>query len=755
MGPADAPIVGKKNLATVINQQDETAAGRGIGGTGGGIDGYYDGPGLSETTRHILTLVRRNLLLIATIVAAAIGVAVVMTMLQTPMYTATTSVQINNQSEQVLGDQLGDQQNQDASWDTDRFLNTQLEILRSRGLAERVARRLNLYSDDRFLSAMDLPPFNANQTEAQRRMLVLNLLRGGFSVNLPRETRIAQISFNSTDPAYSAKIANAFAEEFIQSNLQRKFDSSAYARKFVAQQMEEARVRLENSERDLNAYARQAGLIRTRSASGAGANGTSGSSDGGTGSVTAASLSQINEAANTAKAAVTAAEAKWKAESSVPMLASQAVLSNGTIQALLAQKSQVETQLQSQRTRYLADHPSVKALEAQLASTNAEIRNVASGIRSSIRNEYVAAQSAEGQLRSQVNALQNQTMSEQDRTVRYNTLAREGDTNRQLYDGLLQRYRELNAAAGISASNVSVIDQAEAPRSPSSPNLMKNIFFSIAAGMVLAAIVVFMRDQLDDRIRMPEDVEEKVNLPLLGVIPKETEDDLATQLADPKSPLSEAYSSLRGSLMYSTTQGLPPILLVTSSQQSEGKSTTSFATARALSRVGKRVLLIDADMRRPSIHSRVGLDNAAGLSTLLTSQQAAMSVVRATDEENLWVLTSGPHPPSPSELLASPRMAQILEELAKEFDSIVIDSPPVLGLADAPVLSAIADGVAFVIEAEGGQRGAVKASLRRLRAMNPVIVGAILTKFDPNKSSNRYSSYYGYEYYRYRSEETA
>jgi len=736
-------------LATVINQQDETAAGR-------GIDGYYDGPGLSETTRHILTLVRRNLLLIATIVAAMIGIAVVMTMLQTPMYTATTSVQINNQTEQVLGDQLGDQQNQDASWDTDRFLNTQLEILRSRGLAERVARRLNLYNDDRFLTAMDLPPFGPGMTEAQRRLTVLGLLRGGFSVNLPRETRIAQISFNSTDPAYSAKIANAFAEEFIQSNLQRKFDSSAYARKFVAQQMEEARVRLENSERDLNAYARQAGLIRTRSATGAGGgNGTTGSSDGGTGSVTAASLAQINEAANTAKAAVTAAEAKWKAEASVPLLSSQAVLSNGTIQSLLGQKAQIETQLQSQRTRYLGDHPSVKALEAQLASTNAEIRNVATGIRTSIRNEYVAAQSAESQLRSQVNTLQNETMSEQDRTVRYNTLAREGDTNRQLYDGLLQRYRELNAAAGISASNVSIIDQAETPRGPSSPNLFKNIIFSIAGGIVLAAIVVFMRDQLDDRIRMPEDVEEKVNLPLLGVIPKETEDDLAIQLADPKSPLSEAYSSLRGSLMYSTTQGLPHILLVTSSQQSEGKSTTSFATARALSRVGKRVLLIDADMRRPSIHSRIGLDNAAGLSTLLTSQQSVLSVVRATDEENLSVLTSGPHPPSPSELLASPRMALILEELAKEFDSIVIDSPPVLGLADAPVLSAIVDGVAFVIEAEGGQRGAVKASLRRLRAMNPIIVGAILTKFDPNKSSNRYSSYYGYEYYRYKSEEAA
>ena len=436
-------------------------------------------------------------------------------------------------------------------------------------------------------------------------------------------------------------------------------------------------------------------------------------------------------------------------------MSSQAVTGNATVQSLLAQKAVAEAQLQAQRQRYLPDHPTVRALAAQIASLNTQINTFATGIRNSIRNEYVAAQSAEAKLRSQVNALQSASMGEQDRTVRYNTLAREADTNRQLYDGLLQRYRMLNAAAGISASNIAVIDTADAPRIPSSPNLLKNVGLGLVLGLALAAAVVFLRDQLDDRIRIPEDIEEKVHLPLLGVIPKEAEEDIATQLNDPKSPVSEAYASLRGSLMYSTTQGLPHILLITSSQQSEGKSTTSYATARALSRVGKRVLLLDADMRRPSIHHRVGVDNASGLSTLLTSTLEPLSVVRATEDENLFVLPSGPHPPSPSELLASPRMALILEALAKDFDAVVIDSPPVLGLADAPVLSAIADGVAFVIEAENGQRGAVKAALRRLKAMKPVIVGAVLTKFDPNKSSNRYSSYYGYEYYRYRTDEAA
>jgi len=373
-------------------------------------------------------------------------------------------------------------------------------------------------------------------------------------------------------------------------------------------------------------------------------------------------------------------------------------------------------------------------------------------LRNGVRGDFEAALQTEERLRGQVNTLQGATLSEQDRSVRYNTLAREADTNRQLYEGLLQRYRELNAASGISASNIAIIDPANIPDTPSSPKLIRNLLAGVLLGAVVALVTVFLSDQLDDRIRIPEDVEEKVNLALLGVIPKETEDDLASQLADPKSPLSEAYASLRGSLMHSTTDGLPHVLLITSSQQSEGKSTTSFATARALSRVGKKVLLIDADMRRPSLHHRTNLPNTGGLSTLLTSSADISSVIQPTDEENLFVITSGPHPPSPTELLSSPKMVQLLDDLAERFDSVVIDSPPVLGLADAPVLSALVDGVAFVIEAESGQRGAVKAALRRLRAMKPRLVGAVLTKFDPSKSANRYSSYYGYEYYRYKPE---
>ena len=334
--------------------------------------------------------------------------------------------------------------------------------------------------------------------------------------------------------------------------------------------------------------------------------------------------------------------------------------------------------------------------------------------------------------------------------MRYNTLAREADTNRSIYEGLLQRYRELNASAGVATSNLAIIDRAQPPLSPSSPDLSRNVLLALILGLALCAAFVFLRDQLDDAIRVPEDVEDRLALPLLGVIPKAGADP-DSELADPKSPTAEAYHSLRGSLLYATSQGLPKILLVTSAQPGEGKTTTSYAIASGLARMGRKVVLIDADMRRPTAHRRLRSDNRMGLSSLLTSTEPAAGAITASGQDGFSVITSGPLPPSPTELLTSPRLAALLEELAREFDCVVLDSPPVLGLADAPVMAALADGVVFVVEAQRGRRGTLKAALRRLRAMDPVLLGAVLTKFDPG-AANGYSDYAGHGYYSYETD---
>jgi capsular exopolysaccharide synthesis family protein len=203
--------------------------------------------------------------------------------------------------------------------------------------------------------------------------------------------------------------------------------------------------------------------------------------------------------------------------------------------------------------------------------------------------------------------------------------------------------------------------------------------------------------------------------------------------------------------MYATPEGLPRVMLVTSAQVAEGKTTTSIATSQGFARMGKSVLLIDADMRRPSLHRRLSLANERGLSTLLTSHESLNTVIQPGPMPKLTVMVAGPVPPSPTELLSTARIEEILQEAAGQFDVVVIDSPPILGLADAPTLAALVDGVTFVVEADRSRRGSLKTALRRLRSMRPIILGAVLTKFDPLKAGNRYSEYYGYHYYQYES----
>jgi len=693
--------------------------------------------------RYIVATGRANLLLIVAIIGTALALALITTLLDTKRYTASASVQINDQSQRVLGNDVETDQIANNGWDTDRFLQTQVDVLKSRALAERVMKRLRLEGSAAFYTQMEAGKPGPETPPAAVREMTLGLLRSNMEAKLPRNSRIATITFESTDPALSAQVANAFAEEFIQASLQQRFDSSAYARNFVAGQLQDAKLRLEESERNLNAYARQAGLIRPRDLTGNG----SGQEDAtGGSSVTSASLMQLNAAASEAHANRIAAEARVRALSSKSLLADREALQNPAVQTLFTRRAEVEAKLEDELTRHLDGHPSIRQLRAQLKVIDGQLSLAAQNMRSAARADFEAALAAETQLRAQVETLKASTMAEQDRSVQYNLLAREADTNRALYDGLLQRYKELNASAGISTSNIAIIDRANPPTGPSSPNLLKNMAFALLGGLGLAGVATFLRSQFDDVVRVPEDVETKLQLPLLGVVPLS---DLEQELGDPKSAVCESYNSLRSALLYSTSQGLPRTVLVSSSQPSEGKTTTSCELARGFARMGRRVLLVDVDLRRPSLHHHLGLTNAQGLSSLLTRQDSLDQVIQQSGQENLTVITSGPVPPSPTELIASPLMEQLVDEMAGRFDVVIFDSPPILGLADAPLMSALVEGVVFIIESERARHGSLKASLRRLRSMRPVLLGAVLTKFDPAKARHGHSEYSGYDYYRY------
>jgi uncharacterized protein involved in exopolysaccharide biosynthesis len=312
------------------------------------------------------------------------------------------------------------------SSDTDRFLKTQTDVLKSRGLAQRVAQKLKLASNPRFFEAEEAKMPAPGTAESLVRDKVTALLLKSLTVKLPRDSRIVPITFESTDPAMSADIANAYASEFIQANLKRKFDSSSYARDFVSGQLSEAKQRLEESEVALNAYARSAGLIRMRDPS---AKDSSQSS----GSVTTSSLMQINQAANDAKAKRIVAEGRWKAINSGSLLAASEVVSNTTISNLMNQRAAVEAAYEEERARHMDDYPTVRSKKQQLAALDRQIQE-AGNIRNAVRADYNAALDAEKALDGQVDTLKGATLSEQDRNVQFGLLSREVDTNREVYD---------------------------------------------------------------------------------------------------------------------------------------------------------------------------------------------------------------------------------------------------------------------------------------------------------------------------------
>lgn len=728
------------------SDQDQRSANAAYGAAYGEDETYRDGEP-SFDIRQLLTTIRANLVVISIIVASALAIAVISTMLQTPLYTAETTMQINDQSAQILGKQ--DDISQDpvvSAADTERFLQTQVDILKSRALIERVSQKLRLVGNAKFYDAMGMRQPDGDLSRSELEDFTLGALDRARSIELPRNSRLVTVSFTSAQPDLAAKMANTMAAEFIQANLQRRFESSAYARDFISGQLTEARAKLERSERELNAYAREAGLIRDRSVSNSAEQGRAG------GSVTTASLLQINTAANQAEAARIAAQQRWQLISNGDPLNSPDVLSNPAISSLLTERARVQSDLQKQRANHLEDYPTVVQLRAQVGVIDNQLQSVARSIRASVKQQFDAATETEQSLKRQVTQLKGSSLEEQDRLVQYNLLAREADTNRTVYEGLLQRYKELNAAAGISASNISIIDPAVQPIRPSSPNLLRNMVLALLCGIVAAAAFVYLRMQFDDSVRVPEDVEGKLGMSLLGVIPLAQELEVGAALDDPKSPISEGYNSLRSALLYSTANGLPKTILITSSQPSEGKSTTSMAIATGIARLGRRVLLLDVDLRRPALHRFLtgpGADNSLGMSTLLTSQGTIDQVLRDTDVETLKVITSGPIPPSPTELLSSNHMQMLLDEMASQFDLVIIDSPPVLGLADAPLMAALVEGVVLVVQSDRSRRGSLKASLRRLRSMRTVVLGAVLTKFDATNMGNRYSEYYGYNYYQY------
>lgn len=692
--------------------------------------------------------------LIAGITLAVFLVTAVATFMTTPIFKATASIQIEREATKVIDE--GDVSSKEIGGLD--FYQTQAQLLQSRTLAERTAAALSLSSDPAFnqsvapslvslilsklrsLVVSDAPSgeaepssaegdANADQTKSAARRL-----QSGLDVQLVRGSRIATISFSHPNPDVAQRVANGYAETFITDNLDRRFEATAYARKFLEERLAQLRSRLEESEKQLVAYADEKGIITV------GENKT----------VVDADVEAINNKLAEARYEKMRLELVWQRVENAEGLEISEIRANETVQENRKLRSELSAQYQQKLNVFKPSYPEMVQLKSQISELDQQLAQAVKAVKADIKSSYEAARISVAMLEAELQKTKDTLIEQRNRSIQYNILKREVDTNRELYDGLLQRYKEIGVAGGIGTNNVSFVDKADTPRFPASPKVSRNLLLGLLGGLLLGCMAAFGLDFLDETFKVPEDLEKEIGFPVVGVMPLPkggmTLDDA---LKDHRSPISEAYRSLRTSLQFSTPQGLPSSLLITSSSPSEGKSTTAIGIASTLGQMGLKVLLIDSDLRKSSLHKRLKLPNERGLSNYLIGGIEAADTLQVTPMPNVFAITSGPLPPNPAELLSGRRMADLVKAAGDAYDIVIVDGPPIVGLADAPLLAGATQGTLLLVSANSTRKRTLRVAVRRMMVVRTNVIGMVLNKFDRREAGYGYGYGYGYSDYEY------
>jgi capsular exopolysaccharide synthesis family protein len=701
--------------------------------------------------RDLWRIVVKRKWVVFAVILLALGTALVSTMMQTPIYRATITIKIEREAAKIV--EFKGTSTPEEYGDVD-FYRTQYELLKSRTLAERVVEQLNLRNTAAkkdgprpwWLSILrpdsnssdGIAATGAADDAGNPNRLAVGAFMGSMFVDPIRSSRLVRVHFDSPDPRLAADALNALAQNFIAVNLERRYDASSYAKTFLEEKLAQTKTRLEDSERALAEFQRSKEIINVDEKQ----------------NVLAQTLSAYNTAAAKAGEERVRAEAVYQEFKENPESSPQMV-DNKSIAALKEERTKKQIEYQDQLRIYKPAFPKMQQLKATIEELDRKIASEIEIVRRSIEGGYKVTLQQESNILGKLEAAKKSVLDLQDRSIQYNILKREVDTNRSLYDGLLQRLKEVGVEAGVGTNNVTVVDPALPPGGPYKPNLSSNLNVAAVIGLLLGIGLAFFLEYLDDTLRHPEDMEKLTQLPVLGVIPLvkprkgQEKAPVLSMMAheDARSGFAEAYRSVRTALQFSTREGAPRQLMVTSTSAGEGKTTTALSLAINFAQTGKLTLLIDADLRNPTLHKHLGIDNSRGLSNYLSSDMPALGVVRLTPVPNLYVIPAGPLPPNPVELLSGPKLQGMLRELGERFPHVVLDGPPVLGIADALVLGNQVGSVLFVVAAAGTRKAHAKAALKRLRQAAVVPVGAVMTKL------NLRDGMYGYEsaYYYYQS----
>lgn len=672
----------------------------------------------ADVRRLAARAVRFRLWLLA-LFAAAIAIAVVATMLQPPLYRSTARIEISRVdagASQALDPRGSGVERRDM-----QYYTTQYYMLGSRAVAERVVDALDLTRDAEFADA-----YGTNV--GMPREAAIAWLRQGLGFEPILNSSLVDISFTSPGAELSARVINTWAEEFLALNYERRFGDTILARDQLSEQLAEMRVQLEESEARLASYANANEIIVLNS--------TSETGDTTRSTILANELQAMNAAL--ADAAIRRINAQTR-------LQSDNVARGAQRSTILQRISDARAELANLRTTLGPGHPDVRAQEAELASLTGSLQNDGADAIRENRAAYEQAATEERELRQRYEATRARYMGQQGRGVAFGILEREVETNRRIYDALLQRYNQLGIV-GTGSNNMAIVESARPAQAPLRSSLPGNIVIALLLATMLAGGFIYVGDRFDQTLREPDDVPRQLGLPLLGLIPHANEDDIKEQLSDEKSFLSEAYASARVSLQALPEHGQLRTIMITSTRPAEGKSVSSIAVAKSFADVGRTVVLVDLDLRKRGASRFLQMPRSEIDIVRYLASGSTTPTPRRMDDYGFDFIGSNRSPASPVTLLASPKLPALLRDLEARYDTVIVDGPPVLGLADAVELTRMVDGVVYVIEANSGPIRSIRRALSRLRGASANILGGFLTKLDERNSGYGYGYSYGYGY---------
>ncbi len=715
--------------------------------------------------RDYFRILRKRLWVVVTCVAVIVGSIAIATLRSTRIYEAVGSIAINKMDPMVFN--FKDEQSSGMGYDDPTDLDTEVRVLRSDLLALQVIRELNLDKGPASgNNATGLQTSDALQPDSPRMSAILAGFKGQLSVSLEPGTRIIEIRYRSPDADRAAQVVNTLMHTYVEQNFKTRFESTMQASDWLSKQLVDLQIKVETSQEKLVKYQKEHDILGIDEKT----------------NIITSKLDELNKG-------LTAAEAERMEKESVYRLvqnndtdaASAAAIdannaqpnsSNVTstlLEKLREQEADLKIQIAQLSTQFGPSYPKLAQLNNQLKEVDTQAQAELRKVSSRLHGDYLAALQREQMLHEAMEKQKQEANKLNESAIEYSLLKRDLETNRTLYEGLLERLKQAGVTAGLRSNNFRIVDAARKPTDPAAPNIPRNLTFALALGLTTGLGLAFILEALDNTVRTPEQAQVISSLPSLGMIPlgsligevgatrltvaaSREAVELVTQ-ARPQSQMAESYRALRTSLLLSTSGAPPKVILITSALPQEGKTTTSLNTAIVLAQKGSRVLLIDADLRRPSVHKALKLGPRTGLSNVLTgSAQLHQATVRSTLVPTLFVLPAGTPPPNPAELLASSNMRDILNELREQYDHIVIDTPPALSVTDAVILSTSADSVVLVIRSGQTTRQALRRARDLLVRVNARIAGVLLNAADL-KSADYYYYYeyrgkYGDRYYK-------